>query len=712
MRNLKQWGRKVLALSLLSSLILSVPSAGFAAEPETDPNVETALKGMSLREQALECLFTNSSDLKETMPGGVLFMASDPSVKDRDFSGVLTLKDEKAEDAPASGILIKPEDAAPEKSSLFGCSGFPGAGIHALSDAGIADRLKPFQTQIEAGASLLFVSGEDEGLALSPETYSLAREKLSFSGLLVCEIPDQPVKALLAGADMAFTKDVDMAADSILAAIEDGTFKEEQLAKACSSVLSYKFTHDVLPSEAETDNDTSESEHLSEPKPVGPESDKPETDEQIPETVETPSDEIAVELSGDAVSGKERSGDAPAEEPVSLPSGSVMRMLAMECAAVLPSDPVYVPVTVYADGCLFEAGPAQVYLVDDTFCLKESEVRDTLSSFETFFPDEFGDHTFGILSHLTESAEILSDTFLTSKGTRYISLGKNTDYNQVSLIYLPNGEEPGTISSYELNERNGYFSIEVSDVYGASQEDLEDASTFIYAPAGMGVQFDLPWYDPPHVWRAAAQGYFTVRVQQVLSEEQQGNEPLYRAKVTITNLHGPALITSEERSDIRTGSLEILMRADGHLADEQDYHVTVTLQDPDGNPSEAVVGFCKFDASGKRVEYSSFSSDTKDFSLRNGEYVQLLDIPSGYRYTATEDTYQCKTQIQAGTEITETRTRKGEIGTSITSFTFLNHFASVPELPNTGETSGLYVILGGLALLVLGASILYTAKKR
>lgn len=154
-----------------------------------------------------------------------------------------------------------------EENMISSIKHFPGYGdnvdtheevaVDGSSLEALADRLKPFQAGIDAGAPTLMVShiimkAFDEKLpaSLSTKAHAYIRTQLGFSGVIITDdlqmkgltkITERPfVAAVLAGNDLLITNDPDTAVESIANAVKDGTIAERQINEAVRRVLKLK----------------------------------------------------------------------------------------------------------------------------------------------------------------------------------------------------------------------------------------------------------------------------------------------------------------------------------------------------------------------------------------------------------------------------------------------------------------------------------------
>ncbi len=153
---------------------------------------------------------------------------------------------------------------------------FPGYGSNADTHTGVAldgrpmeqftsGDFLPFQAGIDAGAGAVLVSHNvvscmdpDLPASLSPEVHRILREDLGFEGVILTDDlamdaveayardGSAAVLAVLAGNDMIVTTDFEAQIPQVLAALEDGTISQEQLDRAVSRVLGWKYDLGLL----------------------------------------------------------------------------------------------------------------------------------------------------------------------------------------------------------------------------------------------------------------------------------------------------------------------------------------------------------------------------------------------------------------------------------------------------------------------------------
>ncbi len=120
---------------------------------------------------------------------------------------------------------------------------------------------KPFEAGIDAGAHFIVVSNvlvekfDSKCISsLSKYTHEVLRDRMKYTGLIITDNlnnsdysqysdgKDVYVQAVLAGNDMIMVSDVEQAYNSILNAVKDGTIKLDDLQKACTRIIAYKYT--------------------------------------------------------------------------------------------------------------------------------------------------------------------------------------------------------------------------------------------------------------------------------------------------------------------------------------------------------------------------------------------------------------------------------------------------------------------------------------
>ncbi len=121
--------------------------------------------------------------------------------------------------------------------------------------------LKPFESGISAGAHFVMMSNVlVQNLdakcisSLSKTLHQTLRSTMKYTGLIMTDNlsnadysqyangNDVYVQAVLCGNDLIYTSDIDTAYNSILTALNSGTIKLEDLQKACTRIIAYKYT--------------------------------------------------------------------------------------------------------------------------------------------------------------------------------------------------------------------------------------------------------------------------------------------------------------------------------------------------------------------------------------------------------------------------------------------------------------------------------------
>lgn len=117
----------------------------------------------------------------------------------------------------------------------------------------------PFRAGIEAGADCVMVAhtvvscvDEEKPASLSPKWYSILREELGFSGVIITDdlqmeaiteytqADSAAVDAVLAGCDMLCSSDFEVQYKAVLEAVENGRIKEERIDESALRVLQWK----------------------------------------------------------------------------------------------------------------------------------------------------------------------------------------------------------------------------------------------------------------------------------------------------------------------------------------------------------------------------------------------------------------------------------------------------------------------------------------
>ena len=120
---------------------------------------------------------------------------------------------------------------------------------------------KPFEAGINAGAHCIMVSNvvvnsldSSRICSLSPSVHKTLRDTMKYTGLIITDNlnnadyssyaggKDVYVQAVLAGNDLIMVSDIEAAYNAILGAVKDGTLKLEDLQKACTRIIAYKYT--------------------------------------------------------------------------------------------------------------------------------------------------------------------------------------------------------------------------------------------------------------------------------------------------------------------------------------------------------------------------------------------------------------------------------------------------------------------------------------
>ena len=124
---------------------------------------------------------------------------------------------------------------------------------------------KPFASGINAGAHFIMMSNvlcqklDSTCISSMSETmHKTLRSTMKYTGLIMTDNlsnadysqyangKDVYVQAVLAGNDMIYTSDIETAYTSILNAVNDGTIKLEDLQKACTRIIAYKYTTGLM----------------------------------------------------------------------------------------------------------------------------------------------------------------------------------------------------------------------------------------------------------------------------------------------------------------------------------------------------------------------------------------------------------------------------------------------------------------------------------
>ncbi len=124
---------------------------------------------------------------------------------------------------------------------------------------------KPFEAGITAGAHCIMMSNVlvqnlDSNCISSLSTYmhEILRDRMKFTGLIITDNLDNAdysnysngknvyVQAVLAGNDLILVNNIEEAYTSILAAVNDGTIDVEDLQKACTRIIAYKYTAGIM----------------------------------------------------------------------------------------------------------------------------------------------------------------------------------------------------------------------------------------------------------------------------------------------------------------------------------------------------------------------------------------------------------------------------------------------------------------------------------
>ena len=119
---------------------------------------------------------------------------------------------------------------------------------------------KPFEAGINAGAHSIMVSNvvvnsldSNRICSLSPSVHTTLRDTMKYTGLIITDNLDKAdyssysggkdvyVQAVLAGNDLIMVSDIEKAYTAILNAVKDGTIKLEDLQKACTRIIAYKY---------------------------------------------------------------------------------------------------------------------------------------------------------------------------------------------------------------------------------------------------------------------------------------------------------------------------------------------------------------------------------------------------------------------------------------------------------------------------------------
>ena len=150
---------------------------------------------------------------------------------------------------------------------------FPGYGNNSDTHSGsvtddrtlddiLANDIPPFESGIEAGAEAVLVShnivssiDENNPASLSPSVHNMLRNRLNFSGIIITDdlamgatssIPDNTVKALLAGNDLLIVTDYDKSIEEVKKAISNGEISEDLIDNLAFRILSWKYYKGLL----------------------------------------------------------------------------------------------------------------------------------------------------------------------------------------------------------------------------------------------------------------------------------------------------------------------------------------------------------------------------------------------------------------------------------------------------------------------------------
>ena len=281
---------------------------------------------------------------------------------------------------------------------------------------------------------------------------------------------------------------------------------------------------------------------------------------------------------------------------------------------LVKTDPVQVPVTVLANGKPYTMGTSVLYYRDGCWCIKQSDAFELLNAFGY----EFGDKLPDVIGATALDGRIVipERQFIQDGEETYLALSPDMDETQASYLFLPNSGQPGDITLEEAVKTNGFWSVEVRDVYGIANESEEDVSSFQYVPAGGTLGLELPYHEAPFDWHVYE------------SDENDFNASFTQDEELVTaviqDIHSPCLIIDGQNKAVT------------YTVQTYAYVNTLSLGDEPGGAMLPVI-----DTSGGKLPENSLSQAEKFLQVdeTNGNKVK--------HQTALTSLYKDKTFLYA-----------------------------------------------------------------
>lgn len=165
--------------------------------------------------------------------------------------------------------------------------------------------------------------------------------------------------------------------------------------------------------------------------------------------------------------------------------------------------------------------------------------------------------------------------------------------------------------------------------------------------------------------------------------------------------------TKDQSNFDREWTFEITLKPEG-ADDLSDSSYNVKKVDAQGNVSTYTISFVK----GTNAEGEDIYTQT--VKLKHGEKITILQLPNNIQYSVSEvidEADKWKFTPYIGTTDNQTDTSVAELLTPASSVHFINQFNNA-MLPSSGGSGGVWFVIAGSSLALIGLTTIYIVRKR